>query len=210
MSGTDSTRDAQGPAPEELARANIYRLIARLFYAAPDEQLLSELLHAPGGQDAGEVQTAVGREYVEAWRATVDACRAAYPVVLEREHTDLFAAPGKAPVTPYLLHYVMRYESETPLVALREQLANWGLARLAATSEPEDHVASMFEVMAMAIAVQQRSLAEQKSFFEKYLYRGAMGFCSAVATSQNARFYRCVARFAKAFLDLEHEAFGNL
>jgi len=210
MNGTEASTAAQENAPEELARANIYGLIARLFYSAPDQQLLGDLVHAMDGVEAPAAQTEFGREYLDAWRAVVDACRAAFPVLLENEHTELFAAPGKAPITPYLLHYVMRYESETPLVALRGHLSAWGLARRAGTNEPEDHMCGMCEVMRMAIAVQHRSLEDQKSFFERFLYPGAIGFCTAVTNSANANFYRLVARFARAFLDLEREAFGNL
>jgi len=210
MSGTGAEAGARAPAPEELARANIYGLIARLFYAAPDQQLLGELLHAPAAPDAAGAQTARGKECAQAWQAIVEAARTAYPVQLENEHTELFAAPGKAPVTPYLMHYVMRYESETPLVALRSQLARWGLARREGVAEPEDHVSAMCEVMRFAIAVQQRSLEEQKAFFEGFFYAGAIGFCNAVTASSNADFYRRVALFASVFFELERDAFANL
>jgi len=207
MSTAESPAAAPAPVAEEIARANIYGLIARLFYAAPDQQMLNELARTPQAQDAVEAQTATGREYADAWRAIVEACRAAYPVVLENEHTELFAAPGKTPVTPYLLHYVMRYENETPLVALREQLSRWGLARRAGSPEPEDHVSAMCDVMRIAIAVQQRALEDQKHFFDQFLYPGASLFCDAVTAYPQSNFYRLVARFAKAFLALEGEAF---
>jgi len=210
MSAADSRPDAPVPVAEEIARANIYGLVARLFYSAPDQQLLGELVHAPDGQDAAEAQTAPGKEYLAAWRALVGACPAAFPVMLENEHTELFASPGKTPVTPYLLHYVMRYENETPLVTLRGYLSRWGLARRGGISEPEDHVSAMCEVMRLAIAVQQRTLDEQKAFFEQFLYPGASLFCDAVTASPQSDFYRHVARFAKAFLDLEREAFLHL
>ncbi len=200
---------SEGAAPEELARANVYGLIARLFYAAPDAQLLAELLHAPHAEAEG-TPTALGKEYTAAWQALVGACGDAYPVVLENEHTDLFAAPGKTEVTPYLFNYVMRYSSETPLVGLRAQLAQWQLGRRGDANEPEDHIAGLCDVMRIAIAVQQRSLEEQKQFFLHFLHPGAVPFCSAVSASPNAHFYRRVARFAKAFLDVEHEAFATL
>ena len=42
-------------APEEAARANFYGLIARLFYAAPDTQLISELVRADRRWKASDV-----------------------------------------------------------------------------------------------------------------------------------------------------------
>src|SRR4051812_28701046 len=102
-------------APEELARANFYGLIARLFYAAPDEQLIAELLDAaPVEGDA---------QFAKAWGEIVAACRNAHPVTLENEHTELFVGTGKAEVTPYLSHYVVKHSTGNPLVELRQQLA---------------------------------------------------------------------------------------
>ncbi len=63
------------------------------------------------------------------------------------------------------------------------------------------------ETMRFAIAVQHRSIEEQRAFFEGFLYRGAAAFCDAVVASPKAVFYRHVARFARAFFDLEREAF---
>ena len=61
--------------------------------------------------------------------------------------------------------------------------------------------------MRFAIAVQQRPLEEQRDFFEHFLYRGGIAFCDAVRASEKARFYKFVAAFARAFFDVEREAF---
>jgi len=90
---------------------------------------------------------------------------------------------------------------------LRQQLNRWGMRRKENANEPEDHIAGICEAMRFAIAVQQRNIEEQKMFFENYLYRGGVAFCSAVTASNKADFYRRVAQFARAFLELEREAF---
>lgn len=186
-------------APEEAARANLYGLIARLFYAAPDAQLISELLGAPAIEGDNDLGTA--------WREMVEACASAFPAVLEAEHTELFIGTGKAEVTPYLSHYVLRHAAENPLVELRQQLGLWGIARREGVPEYEDHVSGICETMRFVIAVQQRTPEEQRSFFERFVYRGAAAFCDAVSASKKARFYRLVARFARAFLEVEKAAF---
>jgi len=195
-------------APEDQARAQLYGLIASLYQAAPDAQLLSAIVHAEGFRGGDDERTEQGRALAEAWQQMAEACRTAYPVLLAHEHTELFNAPGRAEVTPYLLHYVMRYESETPLVELRAQLADWGIARRPGVFEPEDHISSLCETMRFVIAVQQRPLDEQRAFFERFLYRGGIAFCDAVRASEKARFYVTVAAFARAFLDVEREAFS--
>ena len=194
-------------SPEDQARAQLYGLIASLFQSAPDAQLLSAIVHAEGFREGDEERTEQGRALAEAWQQLAEACRTAYPVLLGHEHTELFNSPGRAEVTPYLLHYVMRYESETPLVDLRAQLAKWDIARRPGVFEPEDHVSSLCEIMRFAIAVQQRPLEEQHEFFERFLYRGGIAFCDAVRDSEKARFYKFVAAFARAFLEVEREAF---
>jgi len=186
--------------PEDEARAAIYGLIARLFYAAPDQGVLGHILHAKvfeGGNDA----------LARAWQEMVEACRNAFPVMLENEHTELFVGTGRAAVTPYLSHYVIQYATDHPLVELRQQLGQWGIGRRESASEPEDHISGVCEALRFAIAVQQRRLEEQKAFFERFLYRGAIAFCDAVTASGKAGFYRLVARFAREFFELERKAF---
>jgi TorA maturation chaperone TorD len=186
--------------PEDEARASIYGLIARLYYAAPDEALLGQMVHA-NAFDGRDAPVAL------AWRDLVEACRNAYPVVLENEHTELLVGTGKAPVTPYLTHYTMKFDNENPLVALRQQLGEWGIGRRSSASEPEDHISGVCEALRFAIAVQQRSPEEQKAFFDAWIYRGAVAFCDAVSASPKAVFYKRVAAFTRAFLDVERTAF---
>jgi TorA maturation chaperone TorD len=193
------TQPLQFVAPEELARANFYGLIARLFYAPPDEQLISELLRAPPIEGDAAIAAA--------WRDMVEGCRNVFPVSLEHEHTELFVGTGKAEVTPYLSHYVVQYATGNPLVDLRQQMAAWGVGRREEVPEYEDHVSGVCEVMRFAIAVQQRSQEEQRDFFERFIHPGAIPFCDAVSASKNARFYLHVARFARAFFDVEKSAF---
>jgi TorA maturation chaperone TorD len=186
-------------APEDAARANFYGLIARLFYAAPDANLISELLRSPPVEGEGELGAA--------WRELIEACRVAFPAQLEAEHTELFIGAGKAPLTPYLSHYVLRHTSDNPLVDLRGRLAAWGIGRREGVPEYEDHMSGVCETMRFVIAVQQRPPEEQQEFFERFVYRGAVAFCDAVSASNQARFYRVVARFARAFLEVEKSAF---
>lgn len=196
------TEPAPGPAldPEDEARAALYGLIAQLFYAPPDQGVLAQILNARifEGGDAGLPLR---------WRELVERCRTAFPVPLENEHTELFIGTGRAAVTPYLIHYLVERSTDNPLVQLRKQLAEWGISRREHTSEPEDHISSVCEVMRFAIAVQHRSLEEQKAFFDRFVYEGGVAFCDAVIASAKADFYRVVAAFAGEFFRLERSAF---
>ena len=187
-------------APEDEARATLYGLIARLFYAPPDEGVLGQILHS-NAFDGSQEPIAL------AWRKLVEAGRTAFPVVLENEHTALFIGTGKAMVTPYLTHYTIKFATDNPLVELRQQLKRWGIARRLHANEPEDHVTGICEAMRFAIAVQHRALEDQKTFFDRFLYRGGIAFCDAVTASGKADFYGLVAAFTREFFDLERAAF---
>jgi TorA maturation chaperone TorD len=186
--------------PEDEARAALYGLIAQLFYASPDQGVIAQILNAGifEGGDAGLPLR---------WRELVERCRTAFPVLLENEHTDLFIGTGRAAVTPYLIHYLIERSTDNPLVQLRKQLAEWGISRRERATEPEDHVSTVCEVMRFAIAVQHRSLEEQKAFFDRYLFEGGVAFCDAIIASEKADFYRVVAAFAGEFFRLERSAF---
>ena len=208
MSGQEANQAAAAPLEaEDAARAAFYGLIARLFYAPPDQQLLGHILHMDVFNEVSGDAEGRGRKLAQAWDALLEACRTAFPVMLENEHTELFVGVGKAEVTPYITHYVIKYATDNPLVELRQQLNHWGIARRENINEPEDHLAGISEAMRFSIAVQHRPLDEQKAFFERFLYRGGIAFCNAVTASPKADFYRLVASFAREFLELEREAF---
>lgn len=186
--------------PEDEARAAIYGLIARLYYCAPDEAMQGQLINSRAFEGT---EAPVAR----AWRELLEGCRNVFPVVLENEHTELFVGTGKAEVTPYLTHYTIKFATDNPLVELRQQLAAWGLQRRENANEPEDHISGVCETLRFAIAVQQRTPEEQQAFFERFLYPGAIAFCDAVSASPKAVFYKRVASFTRAFLDVERTAF---
>ena len=179
---------------EDQGRAGYYALLARLYYAGPDAALLAAI--AGADEIPGEEPSALA----SAWRALAAAARAMDAEAAALEYDEVFVGTGKAEVTPYLSHYILQRSTDNPLVELRQQLAAWGIGRREEVPEYEDHISGICETMRFAIAVQHRSPEEQKDYFERFVYRGAMAFCDAVSASPNARFYRLVAQFARAFL----------
>jgi TorA maturation chaperone TorD len=194
-------------SPEDQARANLYGLLARLFYAPPDANLISELRFAAPAPADGGTLTAEGDAFGSAWSGLLAACASAFPARLEEEHLQLFVGVGKAEVTPYLSAYIVQSERDAPLARLRGQLAEWGLARRESASEPEDHVAAICETMRWLIVRRKADLEVQRRFFLEYLYTAGLRFCNAVSACENAKFYRYPARLLQAFLDIEHKAF---
>jgi TorA maturation chaperone TorD len=188
--------------PEELARANFYGLLARLFYAPPDAQLLQTLAATT------DIEAEQGG-IAQAWEELARAADAA-PEAVRDEYDTVFVGTGKSPVTLYACAYSIRYASEAPLVELRGELARLGLARREEASEPEDHIAALCETMRHLIAVQQRDLVEQRRFFQRWIEPAAQSLCNAIEAEPRTAFYKPVARFAKAFFDIERNAFEML
>jgi TorA maturation chaperone TorD len=190
-------------APEEQARANFYALLARLFYAPPDKGLLDAL--AGADELDAEDESLAAR-----WRELIAAAAVTEPEALRWEYDAAFVGTGKAPVTLYVTAYSLRYTNETPLAALRGNLAALGLARREAAGEPEDHIAALCDVMRHLISDQQRPLAEQQRFFDRWIRPNYEPLCGAIEASDHTSFYKVVGRMAKAFFSLEQSSFEML
>jgi TorA maturation chaperone TorD len=188
---------------EEVARANFYGLLARLFYAPPDAALLEAIAGAQEPEaEAGGID--------EAWLELARAAAATEAEKVREEYETVFVGTGKSPVTLYTSAYTIRYSNEVPLVSLRADLAALGLGRREGTHEPEDHIAALCEVMRYLIAEQKRDLHEQRRFFERWIHPTVEPLCDAISQSPATDFYQHVGRFAKTFFQLEHSAFEML
>jgi len=193
--------DASPLDPEDAARANLYGLVSRLFYAPADANLLAEISRSgENGEGEGD------RDLNAAWRGLKEACRNAFPPVVRQEYDTLFVGVGKSQVTPYLSGYAEPTSPDRFLVRLRGQLAEWGLGRRESVFEVEDHISGVSDAMRWLIE-NLRSPAEQQQFFESFIYFGAIKFCAAVQNAPSASFYKPVSALAVSFLEIEKAAF---
>jgi TorA maturation chaperone TorD len=191
-------------SPEDRARADFYALIARLFYAGPDAALLAAIAHADE-----IVAEAENISLAQCWKSLTSAAAAMDAEAAQEEYDSVFVGTGKAEITPYASHYLAESTmKDGVLVRLRAELAGMGLGRDQGVAEYEDHFSGLCEVMRHLIFfAADVALQKQKTFFVEYLIHCYAGFCVAVIASPNTNFYKHVARFTKAFLDLETESF---
>ncbi len=188
-------------SPEDQARANFYGLLSRLFYGPPDAALLAALGQA---DDLEADDKTIAARWTELARAAASADAAA----VREEYEAAFVGTGKAPVTLYTSAYSIKYTNETPLVALRGELAALGLVRRNEVGEPEDHIAALCDTLRYLAA--ERELADQQRFFARWIQPIVEPLCNAIEQSEHTVFYKTVARLAKAFFSLEHAAFEML
>lgn len=192
---------------EETARAEIYGLLAQLFYAPPAPELLAALRVAV--TDA----PSQGAFLEEPWRQLVGAARAQDDAAIAEEYDALFGGVGKPEVYLFGSHYLSGFLNEKPLARLREDLAGLGLARDEAMPETEDHVAYLCEVMRYLIAgddVAVANLTRQREFFATHLQPWVNALCDAISAHPRARFYAQLAEFTRAFAGVEAQGFDML
>ena len=192
---------------EEVARAEMYGLLATLFYQPPSAELLAQL------QAAVTEAPEAGGFLEEPWRELVAQARQSSVQALAQEYSALFGGVGKPEVYLFGSHYLSGFLNEKPLVQLRDDLAALGLARDAAMPETEDHVAYLLEVMRYLIAgddVSVCNLTRQSAFFARHLQPWLSQLCQALAGHPRAQFYSRLAALTSAFASVEAQGFDLL
>jgi TorA maturation chaperone TorD len=193
---------------EETARAEVYGLLAALYYAAPSAELHQNLCVAVTEAPAA------GALLESSWGELVAAARGQSVAELGQEYDALFGGVGKPEVYLFGSHYLSGFLNEKPLAALRTDIAALGLARDDETMpETEDHVAYLCEVMRYLIAgddVEVANLTRQREFFARHLQPWVSRMCEAIMQHPRARFYRALAVFTQAFISVESQGFDML
>jgi TorA maturation chaperone TorD len=191
-------------AEEDQARADLYGLLARLWFAAPDQALLDALSQSEESKsEAG--QTALAHAWAMLARAAADAD----PDALALEYDALFIGAGSAEITLYCSHYLAESGRERLVVALRDKLVELGLGRTSESGEPEDHFAALLEVMRHLIVRGSNvpQITFQKEFFLSYISSAYAPLTDVVLANGGANFYQDVARLTRALLDVESQSF---
>ncbi|HAX19973.1 MAG TPA: hypothetical protein DCY64_06785 [Hydrogenophaga sp.] len=189
---------------EETARAEVYGLLAALFYAPPSPDLLAQL------RVAVTEAPAAGGFLEEPWRQFVGTVRELSDEQVAAEYNALFGGVGKPELYLFGSWYLSGFLNEKPLAALRGDLAALGLARDESMNETEDHFACVCEVMRYLIAgddVEVANLTQQQKFFSAHVQSWAPALCEAIAAHPKARFYAALAGFTAAFISVETQGF---
>jgi TorA maturation chaperone TorD len=189
---------------EETARAEVYGLLAALYYAPPGPELLAQL------RVAVTEAPAAGGFLEEPWRQFVGTVRELGDEQVANEYDALFGGVGKPEVYLFGSWYLSGFLNEKPLAALRSDLAALGLARDEAMPETEDHFACVCEVMRYLIAgddVEVANLTQQRKFFSTHVQPWVPAMCEAISAHPKARFYAALAGFTAAFVSVESQGF---
>ncbi|WP_440995800.1 TorD/DmsD family molecular chaperone [Arhodomonas sp. SL1] len=193
--------DGPGMDTDDAIRGETYRLLARLFAPPPDRRLLDALVAARRPETTGPV--------AEAWANLGEAAGSAPVDVLDGEFQDLFIGLGRGEVVPYASWYLTGFLMGRPLVALRSRLGDLGFERQEGVSEPEDHIAALFDVMGTLAAPDEGAdLGVQRGFFAEFLAPWVERFMGDVQGAPSADFYAAAARLGERFAVLEKQYLG--
>jgi TorA maturation chaperone TorD len=194
-------RPSATPQIDEIdhARAREYSLLAALLSRSPDAQMIEHLVGLSGdATPLGAAHAALGA-----------AAASINPERIEREYFDLFVGLGRGELFPYASYYLTGYLHGRPLARVRESLKQLGLERTEGQSEPEDHAAVLFEVMAGLASGQIVAPGQiERDIFETHLEPWIGRFFSDLKHARSASFYACVGTLGRIFMEVETEAFS--
>lgn len=187
-------------AEEDNHRAQYYRLLSHLLVRPPDAELLRLVAELKGAE------TPLGVTVTDVARAAANAT----PEDVDDEYHELFIGLGRGELVPFGSYYQAGFLMEKPLAKLRQDMAVIGVEQAPTTSDPEDHIASLCEIMAGLIDGTfgvGDSLAEQSRFFDRHIAPWGRRFFEDIESAESARFFKPVGTMGKEFLAIESAAF---
>ena len=149
----------------------------RCWSRAPDAKLLERLAELRG--DATPLGVAHAALAQAASATTVER--------VEREFFDLFIGLGRGELLPYGSYYLTGFLHERPLARLRADLAPLGIERVEGNCEPEDHAATLCEIMAGLVGGRCRRRPAPTSRFSKSIWRRGSGVSSPIWSGPRRR-----------------------
>lgn len=189
---------------EHAARAALYGVLSHLFFSAPSPDFLQQIAASR------DVITDDASPLARAWRELCDSAGRADATAVRGEFDTVFVSTGKPPVSLYASSYMSGRLRGQLLAELRDELARMGYARAEESTEFEDHLSALCDVMRGLIVDEKdpvEALAAQQLFFGDYLAPWFSKVCIAINDSGQTVFYRPVAAFAHAFFIHESEYF---
>lgn len=207
--GTVTTVGDEG-LPEDLARADLYGLIARLFHQAPDQELLNQI--AASIPDGEEIQ-AEDAPLAKVWHSVVEVAKN-NPAKAWQEEFDLnFISVGRPNIILNGSFYMAGHLNEKPLVEIRRSLQTFGLESAEEVTETEDHISALCEVMRYLIAgddVEISNLTNQRVFFNSHIRPWYDELCDAIEDIPEMHLYHPVAALTREFLAIEGQSFDMI
>lgn len=187
-------------AEEDLLRADLYAMLGQVLAAPPSQDFLNSAAQLSGDEsDLGKGISALAKI---SEHTSVEAA--------EREFNALFIGLGRGELLPYGSFYLTGFLNEKPLARLRGHMGQLGIERNPDVKEPEDHIATLCEMMAGLIRGDfgaPISVEDQHAFFNTHIATWASHFFSDLEAAEGSVFFAPIGAVGRAFMEIEIEAF---
>ena len=185
---------------EDQHRSSLYALLSNLLSRPPSKDTLNKVRSLVGGEN--RIGESINSLSVLSDKLDIKT--------IEREYHNLFIGVGRGELLPYASFYMTGFLNEKPLANLRDDMKKIGISRSVNNSDPEDHIASLCEMMSGIITNRfytALSFKQQNDFFATHLGPWAKHFFDDLTAAEYSVFYAPVGSLGKAFMEIETEAF---
>jgi TorA maturation chaperone TorD len=188
-------------AEEDVLRADMYGFLASLFRKEPSDELISGVAALDGDQSP------IG----SACLTLAHLAKTLDNEIIRNEYVTVFIGVGRGEILPFASYYLTGFLNDKPLANLRADMAAIGITRAEGVKEPEDHIASLFDMMAGLIRGsfgRAYSVAEQARFYRKHVEPWAGMLMRDIETAKSAVFFAPAGTIGREFLEIESKAFS--
>jgi len=196
-----SNSAATGVTAEDESRAAIYAMLAAILSRPPRAGQVADLANLHGSD-------------TEFGQAIANLAKAARSTTAEREddaYHDLFIGLTRGKLLPYGSYYLTGFLHEKPLARLRNAMAQLGIEASADEQDPEDHIASVLDMMGGLIRGdfgQPVPVSQQRIFFQEHVQSWAPYFFRDLEKVEDSELYAAIGTVGRVFLELEEAAFS--
>ena len=186
---------------EDQLRADMYSFLANLLRAEPDEKLVKQLtlLESDDSPIGKSIKT------LSKLATSLDL-----PTIRD-EYVKIFLGVGRGEILPFASYYLTGFLKDKPLAKLRQDMQDIGIKLEDEVKEPEDHIASIFDMMSGLILgkfEKKYSITDQKDFFNKHLGPWVDLLMRDIESSKIAVFYSPIGTIGKEFMEIERASFS--
>ena len=201
LSNTETATVIVGVSDEDALRADMYDFLASLLRKEPTDELIDKISELDGDE------TPIG----SACLTLAHLAKTMDKGLIRNEYVEMFIVVGRGEVLPFASYYLTGFLNDKPLSNLRADMADIGIVRVKGVKEPEDHIASLFDIMSGLIRGHFGrifSTAEQADFFNKHIEPWAGLLMRDIEAAKTGLFYAPVGSIGKSFLEIESAAFS--
>ena len=186
---------------EERLRADMYSFLASLLRTEPNKELVKQLTNLES--DDSPIGKSI--KTLSKLASSLDL-----PTIRD-EYVKIFIGVGRGEILPFASYYLTGFLKDKPLAKLRNDMKEIGIELAENVKEPEDHIASLFDIMSGLILGKfnkKFSIGEQKDFFNKHLNPWVDLLMRDIESSKIAVFYSPVGTIGREFIEIERSSFS--